>query len=226
MRLEALEPGARRLGAQRERAGGVVAQPRFERREEGERGDGQRRRRGREEREHEPGAQPGRPQAASRYPAPRTVRISSGRSGVGFELLAQVADVHVDAARVAERAVAPDRPHQLLAVEQAAGRGHQRGDHLELAEREADGLAVLAQLARAAVERERAGLEHVVGARAGSAQHRADAAAAAPPGRRACRRSRPRRPRGRARCRPRVSSAVSMMIGTVLWRSRSVRQTS
>src|SRR5579862_4914220 len=51
--------------------------------------------------------------------------------GGRLELLAQMADVNVDRARVAIRGVAPDRAQQLLAVEQAAGLAHQAREQLE-----------------------------------------------------------------------------------------------
>src|SRR5207253_1576860 len=75
--------------------------------------------------------------------------------GLWFELLAQVADVDVDRARVPICAVAPDRPEQLLAVEQPAGIGHQRVEQLELGERESHGAAVDHHLALRAIERDR-----------------------------------------------------------------------
>src|SRR6185312_16347392 len=73
-----------------------------------------------------------------------------------LDLLAQVAEVHVDAARVAEGAVAPDRDEQLLAAEDAPRSLHQRRQQLELRERQRHRLAAQAQLATHAVALERA----------------------------------------------------------------------
>ena len=58
------------------------------------------------ERQRRCGCRPGgssrrRDAARNRYPAPRTVRISSGSRGVPLDLLAQVPDVHVDRPRLA-----------------------------------------------------------------------------------------------------------------------------
>jgi hypothetical protein len=97
-----------------------------------------------------------------------------------LELLAQMADVHVDRAGVAVRAVAPDRPQELLATERPARRGHERGQQLVLGERQADGLAADDDAAIARAQ------DDVADARpaapiprsgAGPAQHGADAAA-------------------------------------------------
>jgi hypothetical protein len=87
--------------------------------------------------------------------------------------------VDVDRARVAVGAVAPDRPQQLLAVEQPAGIGHQRVEQLELAEGQLHRLAVDRHLALRAVERDRPDDQHLGAHRPGArrAQHRADAAA-------------------------------------------------
>src|ERR1039458_9172807 len=60
-------------------------------------------------------------------------RLLRGR----LELFAQVADVNVDRARVAVCGIAPDRPQQLLAVEQPPGLVHQAGEQLELREGQA-----------------------------------------------------------------------------------------
>ena len=86
--------------------------------------------------------------AWKRYPAPRTVRISARLLGALLELLAQVADVDVDRARVAVGAVAPDRAQQLLAVEQAAGLDDQAREQLELAERQLHRLAAARSTSR------------------------------------------------------------------------------
>jgi hypothetical protein len=72
-----------------------------------------------------------------------------------LELLAQVADVDVDRARVAIGRVAPDRAQQLLAVEQPARLVHQAGQQLELGEGEPHRLAGQRDLALRAVERDR-----------------------------------------------------------------------
>ena len=55
-----------------------------------------------------------------------------GRLGLGLELLAQVADVHVDRARVAVGGVAPDALEQHRAAEHPARGARQRGEDLEL----------------------------------------------------------------------------------------------
>src|SRR5262249_59441705 len=55
-----------------------------------------------------------------------------GLRGIALELLAQVADVHVDCARLAVGRSAPDRLQQLLAAEDAAAMGDQGAQHLEL----------------------------------------------------------------------------------------------
>ena len=90
-----------------------------------------------------------------RYPAPRTVRISCGLLGHRLELLAQMADVDVDGARVAVGAVAPDRAQQVVAAVDALAIAHQRVQQLELRERQRDRPAVTLDLARPGVERER-----------------------------------------------------------------------
>src|SRR5689334_24961513 len=58
--------------------------------------------------------------------------------GVALELLAQVADVDVDGARVAVLGVAPDVLEQRLAAEHAARRARQRREDLELDVGDAD----------------------------------------------------------------------------------------
>src|SRR3954454_7922073 len=99
--------------------------------------------------------------------------------GLLLELLAQVANVHVDRARVAVGAVAPDRAEQLLAIEETSGLLHQRRHQLELRERELYRLAVCRDLALAAVEGHVLRGEHLLAehARIGAAQDRADATA-------------------------------------------------
>src|SRR5579862_792493 len=82
--------------------------------------------------------------------------------GLGLELLTQVANVDVDRARVAIRAVAPDRAQQLLAVEQPAGIRHQRIEQLELRKRQLHGRPVDCDLALGAIKRDRPDDEHLV----------------------------------------------------------------
>src|SRR6202022_4484549 len=64
-----------------------------------------------------------------------------GLLGVALELLAQVTDVDVDRARVAERGVAPDLGEQHVARVDAAGVPRDGGEDLELHERRLDPLA-------------------------------------------------------------------------------------
>src|ERR1700710_665497 len=70
--------------------------------------------------------------------------------GVELELLAQMADVDVDRARVAVGGVAPDPRQQHLAGVDAARVAGERGEDLELDERRLDRLAAHAH--RALVE--------------------------------------------------------------------------
>jgi len=101
------------------------------------------------------------------------------RLGALLELLAQVADVDVDPARVAVRAVPPDRAQELVAREEVAGAAHERLHDLELREREVDAGAADAHLAAQPVELEVADGEHRIAERArpGAPQHGLDAAA-------------------------------------------------
>ena len=64
-----------------------------------------------------------------------------GLLGVALELLAQVADVDVDGARVAVLGVAPDVLEQGLAAEHPAGRAGEGAEDLELDVGDADLLA-------------------------------------------------------------------------------------
>jgi len=113
-----------------------------------------------------------------RYPAPRTVRISAGDSGRSSSFSRRWR-VDVDRTRVAVRAVAPDRPQQLLPVEQASGVAHEAVEQLELRERQLHELAAQRDLAARAVDAHVAGREDILveAARSGPAEHRADAAA-------------------------------------------------
>ena len=77
-----------------------------------------------------------------RYPTPRTVSRYSGILRILLELLAQVADVHVDRALVAEGGVAPDPVQQHVARVDAAGMARQHREDLELDVRELHRLAV------------------------------------------------------------------------------------
>src|SRR5918994_1679842 len=65
-----------------------------------------------------------------------------GLLGVALDLLAQVADVDVDRARVAVGGVAPDPREQHVAREDPAGAAGQRVGDLELDEGRGDALAV------------------------------------------------------------------------------------
>src|SRR5215210_6243649 len=71
--------------------------------------------------------------------------------GPVLELLPEVADVDVDGTWIAIGAVAPDRPQQLLPVEQVAGTRHETCQQLVLGERQLDGLVAQAHLPVAAV---------------------------------------------------------------------------
>src|SRR3954462_6993314 len=98
--------------------------------------------------------------------------------GLLLELLAQVADVDVDRARVAVGAVAPDRAQELLAGEELAGALHEAGQDLELRERHAHRRAGDGDLPRALVDRDRPDrYDALDDAPLGAAQHGADAAA-------------------------------------------------
>src|SRR4051794_27330029 len=61
---------------------------------------------------------------------------------IRLDLLPQVADVHVDGARVAVGGIAPDAREQHVAGEDAPGGARQRGEDLELDVGGGDDLAV------------------------------------------------------------------------------------
>src|SRR3954468_3437252 len=124
-----------------------------------------------------------RVRSVTRSPVPEAVARAAdredqlGRLRLLFELLAQVADVHVDGARVAVGAVAPDRAQQLLAVVQPPRLVHQALQQLELGERQPHGLGGDRHPALALVEHHVGDLQQPVVEQVavGAAQDRADA---------------------------------------------------
>ena len=141
-----VEVGERRTGCDRsgpQRALLLLAQVALERRQERGGGHPEHHRAREDQRRNYPAAKPEDRQAAHGSDRVQPVTRAADRDDQArrlrllLELLAQVAHVHVDRARVAVRAVAPDRAQQLLAAEQAAGLAHQGVEQLELREREA-----------------------------------------------------------------------------------------
>ena len=121
----------------------------------------------------------------NRYPAPRTVRISSGSRGVALDLLAQVPDVHVDRPRLAVVRASPDALEQLPPAEDDAGVARQEREELELDEGQLDRLAAHLHRAAREVDHDLAAVDDLVAAARmvrcrGAAQERTHAAAELP----------------------------------------------
>ncbi len=89
----------------------------------------------------------------------RTVKMNSGLWASRLDLLAQVADVHVDRARVAKLRVAPDELQQDLPRVHAAGVRDERLEQLELDVGEVDPLAAHVDVALGQVDVEAVDLE-------------------------------------------------------------------
>ena len=92
---------------------------------------------------------------------------------LGLELLAQVADVHVDRARVAVGGVAPDALEQHRAAEHAAGVARERGQDLELHVGEPHGLVARGHLAALEVDHQLALADRLLELLVGLRQRRA-----------------------------------------------------
>ena len=71
-----------------------------------------------------------------RYPAPRTVRISSGSRGSSLDLLAQMPDVHVDRSRLPVVGAAAQALEQLAPRVDDTRVRREQGEKLELHERQ------------------------------------------------------------------------------------------
>src|SRR5689334_14577686 len=123
----------------------------------------------------------GRPRSALPDPVPRPPDREDERGLLRalLELLPEVADVDVDGTWIAVGAIAPDRPQELLTVEQVPRARHETGKQLVFREGQLDGLAAQLHLAIAAIQRHLAHLDDVLVEHAAvrAAHHGSDAAA-------------------------------------------------
>ena len=96
------------------------------------------------------------------------------RALVAFQLLAQVADVHIERALVRRGVALVEHGGQLVARDRAPGRAHQHFQNVELDGGDLDGLVLAPDLARGGVEADVAGFDDLrrrAFGMAGAAQH-------------------------------------------------------